>query len=84
MATASMATGQEDGVDSSIKADLALKLVLVHLLLAKATSGPVFPALEVEAALGRGLGCLQQLQVMEVRLLRGVREWAMDWIIRPA
>ena len=35
MATAGMATGQEDGVDSSIKADLALKLVLVDLLLAQ-------------------------------------------------
>ena len=44
---------QQDGVDSIVKADLALKLVLVHLLLTKATSGPVFSALEVEAALGR-------------------------------
>ena len=35
MATASMATGQEDGVDSSIKADLALKLVPVDFLLAQ-------------------------------------------------
>ena len=51
----------------------------------KSTSGPVFSALEVEAALGRvGLAAAAPSADMELRLLRGVRELAIDWIIRPA
>jgi len=58
-----------------------------YLASSKDTSGPVFSALEVEAALGllgTGLAAAAPILDMEFCRRRGVAAWEIDWIIKPA
>ena len=58
-----------------------------YLASSSSTSGPLFSALEVEAALsllGTGLAAASPTLDMEFCRRRGVAAWEIDWIINPA